>query len=134
MIQKNKREAIHVLLDEFNGHQIFNARVFYEAVAHGIPVDEAVTAVRDDQGALLGFAKVVRDRIMTSCGERNPHYGFESHMGYATERHRAAIEMHGPVVRLHRMSFSPFRLASEGAEVVPEGNLPFADTESDRAA
>lgn len=30
-IQKNKREAIHVLLDEFNGHDIFNARVFYEA-------------------------------------------------------------------------------------------------------
>ncbi|MBB1498475.1 transcriptional coactivator p15/PC4 family protein [Paracoccus sp. MC1862] len=30
-IQKNKREAIHVLIDEFNGRQIFNVRVFYEA-------------------------------------------------------------------------------------------------------
>lgn len=30
-IQKNKREAIHVQLDEFNGRQIFNVRVFYDA-------------------------------------------------------------------------------------------------------
>lgn len=31
VIQKNKREAIHVLLDEFNGCDIFNARVFFDA-------------------------------------------------------------------------------------------------------
>jgi len=30
-------------------------------------------------------------------------------MGYATSRHRSAIEAHGGLSRLHRMSFSPFR-------------------------
>jgi len=68
-------------------------------------------------------AKVVRDRMMTKCGERAPHYGFESHMGYATERHRLAIDVAGPMPRLHRMSFAPFRLAGEEpasqAELLP---------------
>jgi ribonuclease HII len=58
-------------------------------------------------------AKVMRDRIMTTCGARQPHYGFEAHMGYATERHRLAIAAAGPVARLHRMSFAPFRLDGE---------------------
>lgn len=68
-------------------------------------------------------AKVVRDRIMTKCGERNPHYGFESHMGYATERHRLAIDVAGPMPRLHRMSFAPFRLL-EQEEPQTEDLLP----------
>lgn len=54
-------------------------------------------------------AKVLRDRMMENCGRRHAHFGFESHMGYATVRHRRAIEMHGPVQRLHRLSFAPFR-------------------------
>ena len=57
-------------------------------------------------------AKVMRDRMMQGCGKADQRYGLEIHMGYATERHRAAIEIHGPAVRLHRMSFSPFRLSS----------------------
>ena len=64
-------------------------------------------------------AKVVRDRMMHCCGGADQRYGFELHMGYATERHRVAIEMHGALPRLHRMSFSPFRLG--GAE--PEEEL-----------
>jgi ribonuclease HII len=55
-------------------------------------------------------AKVMRDRMMQGCGKADQRYGLEIHMGYATERHRSAIEIHGPATRLHRMSFSPFRL------------------------
>jgi ribonuclease HII len=40
-------------------------------------------------------------------------------MGYATERHRAAIDVHGAVPRLHRASFAPFRLVEGG--IVEEG-------------
>jgi ribonuclease HII len=54
-------------------------------------------------------AKVMRDRMMARAGACDPRYGFEVHMGYATVRHRAAIVEHGPVTRLHRMSFAPFR-------------------------
>ncbi len=56
-------------------------------------------------------AKVMRDRMMTRAGACDLRYGFELHMGYATARHRTAIAAHGPVTRLHRLSFAPFRLA-----------------------
>lgn len=54
-------------------------------------------------------AKVMRDRMMTGCGNVDARYGFEIHMGYATARHRAAITSHGAVARWHRISFAPFR-------------------------
>ncbi|TIW94365.1 ribonuclease HII, partial [Mesorhizobium sp.] len=66
-------------------------------------------------------AKVMRDRMMCGCGGHHERYGFEVHMGYATARHRTAIEAHGPVARLHRASFAPFRLG--GVEVVEEESL-----------
>ena len=59
-------------------------------------------------------AKVVRDRMMEGCGRRHQQFGFESHMGYATVRHRRAIEVHGAVHRIHRLSFAPFRTDAPG--------------------
>lgn len=67
-------------------------------------------------------AKVVRDRMMHCCGGVDARYGFELHMGYATERHRTAIEAHGPSPRLHRLSFAPFRLGGEA--FAEQGMLP----------
>lgn len=61
-------------------------------------------------------AKVMRDRMMTGCGQCHIHYGFEVHMGYATARHRSAIASHGPLHRLHRVSFAPFRKDSVASE------------------
>ena len=66
-------------------------------------------------------AKVMRDRMMQGCGQADRRYGLEVHMGYATARHRSAIELHGPSVRIHRLSFSPFRLdAGEDAQLLIE--------------
>lgn len=53
-------------------------------------------------------AKVLRDRMMTRLSVFHPEYEFDRHAGYATARHLAAIEMHGPC-RHHRMTFSPMR-------------------------
>lgn len=49
-------------------------------------------------------AKVTRDRMMTRADLIFPAYGFASHAGYGTARHRAGIDSHGPCP-LHRMSF-----------------------------
>lgn len=54
-------------------------------------------------------AKVTRDRMMNRAGLLTPIYGFDSHVGYATKKHRAALEEHGPLTRLHRMSFAPLK-------------------------
>ncbi len=50
------------------------------------------------------IAKVSRDRYMQRIAERYPHWEFETHVGYSTPEHRAAIEQHG-VSPLHRLSF-----------------------------
>ncbi|WP_026618460.1 ribonuclease HII [Ensifer sp. WSM1721] len=53
-------------------------------------------------------AKVTRDRMMARADATFPAYGFALHAGYATEKHRIAIDSHGPC-SLHRMTFRPFR-------------------------
>ena len=50
------------------------------------------------------IAKVSRDRFMHRAARRYPHWEFETHVGYSTPEHRAAIEAHG-VSPLHRLSF-----------------------------
>ncbi|MBX3596916.1 MAG: ribonuclease HII [Rhizobiaceae bacterium] len=86
-------------------------------VPPGLPC-EGRALVKGDQrsqsiAAASIVAKVMRDRMMSCCTERNERYGFNLHAGYATARHRAAIEMHGPIARLHRLTFSPFRIEEE---------------------
>jgi ribonuclease HII len=51
-------------------------------------------------------AKVIRDRWMVRRDAEYPHYGFASHKGYGTARHRRALETYGPCP-LHRRSFAP---------------------------
>lgn len=86
-------------------------------VPPGLPC-EGRALVKGDQrsqsiAAASIVAKVMRDRMMACCPQRNERYGFHQHAGYATQRHRTAIELHGPYPRLHRMSFAPFRLEAE---------------------
>jgi ribonuclease HII len=56
------------------------------------------------------IAKVTRDRLMKRLAMRYPAYGFESHAGYGTKAHLAAIAEHGPCP-YHRFSFSPLKPA-----------------------
>lgn len=91
-------------------------------VPPGLPC-EGRALIKGDQrsqsiAAASIVAKVMRDRMMACCPQRNERYGFDLHAGYATVRHRTAIEAHGPITRLHRMTFSPFRLEAE--EIVEE--------------
>ena len=49
-------------------------------------------------------AKVVRDRKMIHFSKKYPQYEFETHKGYGTRIHRAAILKYG-LTELHRKSF-----------------------------
>ncbi len=49
-------------------------------------------------------AKVERDRLMRRMAKEFPGYGFERHVGYATQPHREAIKEHG-LCEIHRRSF-----------------------------
>ena len=54
------------------------------------------------------LAKVARDREMLKLHAKFPHYGFDTHKGYPTAAHVAALEAHG-VSPVHRRSYAPVR-------------------------
>ena len=56
-------------------------------------------------------AKVYRDRKMCELHEQYPQYGLNSHKGYSTPEHIAALLRHGPST-LHRRTFRPVALSS----------------------
>ena len=54
------------------------------------------------------IAKVARDRYMIELAKKYPEYGFESHVGYGTVKHLAAIREYG-ICPEHRKSFEPIK-------------------------
>lgn len=73
-----------------------------------IKADDLIPAV----SAASIIAKVARDNWMIAAAKDFPGYGFESHVGYCTPAHRAAVTKLG-VSTLHRRSFAPVRLSLE---------------------
>ena len=52
------------------------------------------------------IAKVARDHYMEELAKQYPGYGFESHVGYGTAKHKTALAKLGPCPE-HRFSFGP---------------------------
>lgn len=83
-------------------------------------------------------AKVARDTYMEQQHERYPMYGFDSHVGYGTQKHRSAIDAHG-VTPLHRLSFTPLKKYANGRnrlvqeEVQTETSVSIGNTGEDVA-
>ena len=69
----------------------------HQAVVDG---DEKSAAI----AAASVVAKVVRDRYMRRAAAVYPAFGFESHVGYITPGHSAAVRRRGPS-EIHRRSF-----------------------------
>ncbi len=64
------------------------------------------------------LAKVWRDRHMATLSQRYPGYELESHKGYSTPAHQAALKKLGPS-EIHRRSFAPVAALLE-SETEPE--------------
>lgn len=58
------------------------------------------------------LAKTTRDSLMERLDARFPQYGFGSHKGYGTRKHREAIRQKGPCI-LHRHTFMQKILKSQ---------------------
>lgn len=54
------------------------------------------------------LAKQARDEEMIAAAQEYPAYGFETHVGYGTQKHRDAMTKFGPCP-LHRRNFAPVR-------------------------
>lgn len=75
----------------------------------------------DARSLIIGMASIVakvsRDRLMGMLHNEDPRYGYDSHKGYCTPQHCAAILEHGPTGH-HRALFLRKLLA--GDTVMPE--------------
>lgn len=87
-----------VLVD---GNRLPTLSVPAEAIVQG---DSKVQAI----SAASILAKVYRDRLCAQLHASHPQYGFDSHKGYGTQAHMAALREHGACVE-HRRSFAPVR-------------------------
>jgi ribonuclease HII len=54
------------------------------------------------------LAKEARDAVMVQLGSTYPGYGFDTHKGYGTQKHRELLLRRGPSP-VHRLSFAPLR-------------------------
>jgi ribonuclease HII len=75
-------------------------------IVDGIAAMRIVNGDRRSQmiAAASVLAKVKRDHIMDTYHFDYPEYGFNTHKGYATEKHRCALAKFGPCP-IHRRSF-----------------------------
>lgn len=53
-------------------------------------------------------AKVTRDKILCDFHEDFPQYGFDTHKGYGTSKHRQALMSYG-ITPIHRKSYEPMK-------------------------
>ncbi|NSX14201.1 ribonuclease HII [Cupriavidus taiwanensis] len=74
-----------------------------EAIVKGDALVKAISAA-----SIL--AKVARDRALMALHSAYPQYGFDSHVGYGTPQHLAALAEFGATPH-HRRSFAPVREA-----------------------
>lgn len=71
-----------------------------KAIIQGDALEPAISAASI-------VAKVLRDRYMHYLDKKYPQYHFAKHKGYPTVLHLEALNNHGPVTRIHRMTFGP---------------------------
>ncbi|MGN6666457.1 MAG: ribonuclease HII [Trinickia sp.] len=97
--------ALMPTLARIDGNRCPQLSVRSEAVVGGDALVPAISAA-----SIL--AKVTRDRMLLELHAQFPMYGFDSHAGYGTPQHLAALREHGPCEH-HRRSFAPVRAAFE---------------------
>jgi ribonuclease HII len=87
-----------------------------------ISIPKADTFIPQVMAASI-IAKHVRDNFMKDMADHFPQYGFDTHVGYGTKKHYAAIEDHG-ACELHRMSYAPFSTEAIPINEAVDGDYP----------
>lgn len=116
-LTESVRSAMQRAVDEIDPS---NIEVIIDGNINFLPNITGSKAIIKADGSILSVsaasvvAKVARDEYMSRIAKKYPNYGFESHVGYGTSRHIAALREHG-VTAIHRMNYKPIkRLMMEG--------------------
>lgn len=105
LAMKRAVEQLEILMGKATGHLLVDGNIKIPYLQR-----KQTTLIKGDLrcspiSAASIVAKVSRDRLMKELGAQYPGYGFETHKGYGSSVHRAAIALKGPLV-IHRKSFS----------------------------
>lgn len=103
LAMKRAVEALTIRPDhlQIDGNRCLDMNCSMEAIVKG---DSKIAAI----SAASIIAKVARDHEMLELDQRYPMYGFASHKGYPTKKHKEALQKHGAISE-HRVSFKPVR-------------------------
>ncbi|HEX8762280.1 MAG TPA: ribonuclease HII [Candidatus Saccharimonadales bacterium] len=104
LAMKRAVESVQAQYDEIIIDGNYNYLPHLANVTCIIKADDLIPSV----SAASVIAKVARDNYMAEMAKQYPDYKFESHVGYATPAHRAALTEFG-ICDLHRRSFAPVR-------------------------
>ena len=100
-------------MSETRETQMAGSRAAGPRAADDASASDLVKALSEQTSRLvkqeMELAKVETKDEMAKVGKAFPGYGFESHVGYSTPEHFAALRQHGPCPH-HRRSFSPVRV------------------------
>jgi ribonuclease HII len=95
---KLETKSLFVVIDGFGIKQVKNMdRIYQKAIIKGDQKSLSIAAASI-------IAKVYRDKLMKSLGEKFPEYGFEKNKGYGTLFHRKGLEVYG-LSSIHRASY-----------------------------
>ncbi|MEM1378016.1 MAG: ribonuclease HII [Pseudomonadota bacterium] len=105
---RNSLERIHI-----KPHAaLFDGRDIPDGLANEIKTEAIIKGDAKSMSIAAAsiIAKVTRDRMLVHLDDAHADYGFAAHKGYGSAKvHQSAIQTHGGVARVHRMSFAPFR-------------------------
>lgn len=102
---KRAVEQIETVYDEIiidGTVNLLKNTVFENTVLTMKKADQLIASV----SAASIVAKVARDKFMHTQDSLYPNYGFRSHVGYGTAKHRKTLNEFGPSP-IHRMSYEP---------------------------
>lgn len=107
-ITKSVREGVYAGVRALAPEPL-GIRVLLDGLLHAPPEYEQETIIKGDAlepaiSLASIAAKVERDRLMQVLSLQYPGYGFETHKGYGTKKHYAALRELG-VSDIHRRSF-----------------------------
>jgi len=117
-VEPNEIDRIDILRATWRAMRLAFARLPIEAAAalidgrsvEGFPAPYRAVVKGDSRSLSIAaasvIAKVERDRIMDRYEREFPGYGFGTHKGYGTIKHREALLRLGPCP-IHRRSFAP---------------------------
>ena len=108
-IQKKPQNSNRIGINVKEGHLLIDGKFTIPGLTHF----SQTPLIKGDQRtdpimAASIIAKTERDKLLRSFQKDYPKYLFEEHKGYATKKHKAAIQQYGPCP-LHRKSFSGVR-------------------------